>query len=45
MGVPTSPLCDRERDLNIAQSQMGFFQFICSPYLKVLALLLVAEWQ
>ena len=45
MGVPTSPLCDREHDLNIAQSQMGFFQFICSPYLKVLALLLVAEWQ
>ena len=36
IGVPTSPLCDRERDLNIAQSQMGFFQFICSPFLKAL---------
>ena len=40
IGVPTSSLCDRERDLNIAQSQMGFFQFICSPFLKVR----VAEW-
>jgi hypothetical protein len=37
IGVPTSPLCDRERDRNIPQSQMGFFQFICNPYFKVVA--------
>jgi len=45
IGVPTSPLCDRERDLNIAQSQMGFFQFICSPFLKVVADLLEPEME
>jgi len=45
IGVPTSPLCDRERDRNIAQSQMGFFQFICSPFLKVVADLLEPEME
>ena len=37
MKVPISPLCDRERDNNIAKSQMGFFKFICIPLFSVVA--------
>ena len=37
VGVPISPLCDREKDRNIPQSQLGFFQFVCIPYFKVVA--------
>ena len=32
MGVPISPLCDREKDQNIAKSQIGFFKFVCIPF-------------
>jgi len=35
LGVPVSPLCSRETDNNIAKSQIGFFQFICSPFFEV----------
>jgi len=35
LGVPLSPLCDREKDKNIAKSQLGFFQFICIPFYDV----------
>ena len=28
LGVPLSPLCDREKDVNVAKSQIGFFKFI-----------------
>ncbi len=45
IGVPTSPLCDRERDRNIPQSQIGFFQFICNPYFKVVADLVEPDMQ
>ena len=37
MGVPISPLCDREADRNIAKSQLGFFKFICNPFFQVVA--------
>jgi len=37
MGVPVSPLCDRDKDVNIASTQIGFFQFICRPFMEVLA--------
>lgn len=35
--MPVSPLCDRELDTNIAKSQVGFFQFVCNPFLEVVA--------
>ena len=37
MGVPISPLCDRDADKNIAKSQLGFFKFICNPFFQVVA--------
>jgi len=37
LGVPISPLCDREADHNIAKSQVGFFQFICIPFFSTVA--------
>jgi len=35
LGVPISPLCDRENDKNVAKSQIGFFQFICVPFYEL----------
>jgi len=32
-----SPMCDRERDTNLAKSQIGFFQFICIPFYSAIA--------
>ena len=37
MGVPIGPLCDRERDTDVAKSQLGFFQFICVPFFHTVA--------
>ena len=37
LGVPISPLCDRERDVNLPKSQLGFFQFICVPFFQVVS--------
>ena len=37
MGAAVSPLCDRIRDSNVAQSQVGFFQFVCIPFYEVVA--------
>jgi hypothetical protein len=37
LGVPISWLCDRERDVDVAKSQIGFMQVVCMPFLKVLA--------
>jgi len=37
MGVPISFLADRERDGNVARSQIGFMQVVCMPFFKVLA--------
>jgi len=37
LGVPISPLCDRQADQNIAKSQVGFFQFICIPFFSMVA--------
>eukprot|EP00965_Chrysotila_dentata_P227259 6195889-Pleurochrysis_carterae.AAC.1 len=40
LGVAVSPLCDREKDLNIAKSQLGFFKFVCNPFYDKVADLL-----
>ena len=40
LGVPISPLCDRNVDSNIAKSQIGFFQFMCNPFYEQVADLL-----
>ena len=37
LGVPISPLCDREKDMNVPKSQVGFFKFICLPFYAVVA--------
>ena len=37
MGIPLSPLCDREKDGNVAKSQLGFFKYICIPFYSVVA--------
>ena len=37
MGVAISPLCNRERDVDLAKSQIGFFQFICVPFFHAVA--------
>jgi hypothetical protein len=40
-GVPKGPLCNRQADNNIPKSQGGFFQFICIPFYKEVAALLL----
>ena len=37
LGVSISPLCDKERDCDVAKSQEGFFAFVCAPFYEVLA--------
>ena len=37
LGVGLSPLCDRQTDMDVAQSQVGFFKFICLPFYSVVA--------
>ena len=37
LGVPVSPLCDREKDVDIPKSQVGFFKFIILPFYAVVA--------
>ena len=32
--MSVSPLCDREKDTDIARSQIGFFKFVCLPFYK-----------
>jgi cAMP-specific phosphodiesterase 4 len=34
LGMSVSPLCDREKDTDIARSQIGFFKFVCLPFYK-----------
>jgi len=36
-GMQISPMCDRERDTNLARSQMGFFRFVCVPFYSAIA--------
>ena len=43
LGVPISPLCDRENDKDIARSQIGFFQFVCNPFYELVADLVEPE--
>ena len=37
MGIPLSPLCDREKDNNFAKSQLGFLNYICIPFYSIVA--------
>ena len=37
-----SPLCDRRRDTDLGKNQKGFFDFICLPFYRALALALPA---
>ena len=30
--MAVSPLCDRQTDVDVAKSQVGFFSFICMPF-------------
>ena len=34
LGMSVSPLCDRDKDTDIARSQIGFFKFVCLPFYK-----------
>ena len=43
LGIPISPLCDRENDKDIARSQIGFFQFVCNPFYELVADLVEPE--
>jgi len=45
LGVAVSPLCDREKDVDVAKSQVGFFSFICLPFFAVVADLVDPDWQ
>jgi len=37
LNVAISPLCDRQTDVDVAKSQVGFFSFICMPFYSVVA--------
>ena len=37
LNVAISPLCDRQTDVDVAKSQVGFFSFICMPFYTVVA--------
>jgi hypothetical protein len=37
LNVAISPLCDRQTDVDVAKSQVGFFSFICMPFYAVVA--------
>jgi hypothetical protein len=37
LGIAVSPLCDRVRDSNVPESQIGFFKFICVPFYSIVA--------
>ena len=45
LGVPISPLCDREKDagIGLVKNQIGFFNFVCLPYYTALARALPAS--
>jgi len=37
LGVSVSPMCDRAVDTDVVKSQIGFLQFVCIPFFKVMA--------
>ena len=37
LDIALSPLCDRDKDSNVPESQMGFFKFICVPFYSIVA--------
>ena len=43
LGVPVSFLCDRDKDTNMAKSQIGYFKFVCNPFYKAVAELVDAK--
>ncbi|KAH8060701.1 calmodulin-dependent cyclic-nucleotide phosphodiesterase [Aureococcus anophagefferens] len=43
LGVPVSFLCDRDKDTNMAKSQIGYFKFVCNPFYKAVAELVGAK--
>ncbi|KAL1508235.1 hypothetical protein AB1Y20_004352 [Prymnesium parvum] len=45
IGVPISPLCDRETDTNLSKSQRGFLEFVVMPfYNNVNRILPLHDW-
>ena len=42
-GWEVSPLCDREKDSNLPQNQIGFFQFVVLPFYTAFAHVLPAS--
>jgi hypothetical protein len=43
LGVGVSPLCDRDKDVNVPKGQIGFFKFICVPFYAIVADLVEPE--
>ena len=37
LGIALSPLCDRDTDSNVPESQIGFFKYICVPFYSIVA--------
>eukprot|EP00900_Chrysochromulina_parva_P024152 jgi/Chrpa1/6370/Chrysochromulina_OHIO_Genome00016442-RA len=37
LGIAVSPLCDRDKDSNVPESQIGFFKYICVPFYSIVA--------
>jgi hypothetical protein len=37
LGIAVSPLCDRDKDSNVPESQIGFFRHICVPFYSIVA--------
>jgi len=37
LGIAVSPLCDRDKDSNVPESQVGFFKHICVPFYSIVA--------
>ena len=42
-GLPISTFCDRDKDANLAKSQLGFLKFVCQPFYVAAVRVLVDE--
>ena len=42
-GLPISTFCDRDKDTNLAKSQLGFLKFVCQPFFVAAMRVLVDE--
>ena len=43
-GLPISTFCDREKDTDLAKSQLGFLQYVCRPLFAAVERVLPGEF-